>query len=116
MEKNKPQYVFAQKDGADHSSIKIVDERFKDVIFDFGSVGFAKEENDKGELAMKFDYTVVKNPNNIDLRYKLLEVYAQAGDEIAFEGEVHFIKSKNIVSMFDPLHQKIAKLRDKYFE
>jgi len=64
MAKNK--YVFAQKDGADHSSIKIVDERFKDVIFDFGSVGFAKEENDKGELAMKFDYTVVKNPNNID--------------------------------------------------
>ena len=46
----------------------------------------------------------------------LLEVYARAGDEIAFEGEVHFIKSKNIVSMFDPLHQKIAKLRDKYFE
>ena len=57
-----------------------------------------------------------KDPNNIDLRYKLLEVYALAGDEIAFEGEVHFIKSKNIVSMFDPLHQKIAKLRDKYFE
>ncbi len=57
-----------------------------------------------------------KDQNNVNLRYMLLEVYASAGDEIAFEGEVHFIKSKNIVSMFDPLHQKIAKLRDKYFE
>ena len=57
-----------------------------------------------------------KNPNNIDLRYKLLEIYARSGENIAFDGEVHFIRSKNIVTMFDPLHQKIAKLRDKYFD
>jgi Tfp pilus assembly protein FimV len=68
------------------------------------------------EASITIQDSLEKNPNNIDLRYKLLEVYAKAGDEIAFEGEVHFIKSKNIVSMFDPLHQKIAKLRDKYFE
>lgn len=68
------------------------------------------------EASITIQDSLEKDPNNIDLRYKLLEVYAQAGDEIAFEGEVHFIKSKNIVSMFDPLHQKIAKLRDKYFE
>ena len=68
------------------------------------------------EASITIQDSLEKDPNNIDLRYKLLEVYALAGDEIAFEGEVHFIKSKNIVSMFDPLHQKIAKLRDKYFE
>ncbi|BCD91708.1 peptidoglycan-binding protein [Francisella halioticida] len=68
------------------------------------------------EASITIQDALEKNPNNIELRYRLLEVYAQAGDEIAFEGEVHFIKSKNIVSMFDPLHQKIAKLRDKYFE
>lgn len=68
------------------------------------------------EASITIQDSLEKDPNNIDLRYKLLEVYACAGDEIAFEGEVHFIKSKNIVSMFDPLHQKIAKLRDKYFE
>ncbi|ABO46178.1 LysM peptidoglycan-binding domain-containing protein [Francisella tularensis] len=68
------------------------------------------------EASITIQDSLEKDPNNIDLRYKLLEVYARAGDEIAFEGEVHFIKSKNIVSMFDPLHQKIAKLRDKYFE
>lgn len=73
-----------------------------------------------GEKYMEASITVQdsleKSPNNINLRFMLLEVYARAGDEIAFDGEVHLIKSKNIVSMFDPLHQKIAKLKDKYFE
>jgi len=64
MAKNK--YVFAQKDGADQSSIKIVEEKYKDVIFNFGTVGFAKEPNESGELPMKFDYTILKNPNDID--------------------------------------------------
>jgi len=68
------------------------------------------------EASITLQDSLEKHPDNVDLRYKLLEVYAKAGDEIAFEGEVHFIKSKNIVSMFDPLHQKIARLRDKYFE
>ncbi|AJC48220.1 LysM peptidoglycan-binding domain-containing protein [Allofrancisella guangzhouensis] len=68
------------------------------------------------EASITIQDSLEKDPNNVELRYRLLEVYARAGDEIAFEGEVHFIKSKNIVSMFDPLHQKIAKLRDKYFE
>ena len=68
------------------------------------------------EASITIQDSLEKDQNNVNLRYMLLEVYARAGDEIAFEGEVHFIKSKNIVSMFDPLHQKIAKLRDKYFE
>ncbi len=60
--------------------------------------------------------SVDKYPSNVELRYLLLQLYALSNDEIAFNGEVHAIKSKNIVSMFDPLHQKIAKLKDKYFE
>jgi hypothetical protein len=68
------------------------------------------------EANMTIQDSLEHNPNNIELRYMLLEVYAKGGDELAFDCEVHFIKSKNIVSMFDPLHQKIAKLRDKYFE
>ena len=68
------------------------------------------------EASITIQDALEKNQNDVNLRYMLLEVYARANDEIAFEGEVHFIKSKNIVSMFDPLHQKIAKLRDKYFE
>ncbi len=58
------------------------------------------------EASITIQDSLEKDQNNINLRYMLLEVYARAGDEIAFEGEVHFIKSKNIVSMFDPLHQK----------
>ncbi|WP_332245031.1 LysM peptidoglycan-binding domain-containing protein [Francisella frigiditurris] len=68
------------------------------------------------EASITLQDSLETDSNNVDLRYKLLEVYARAGDEIAFDGEVHFIKSKGIVSMFDPLHQKIAKLRDRYFE
>ena len=59
--------------------------------------------------------SVDKYPSNVDLRYLLLQLYALSNDEIAFNGEVHAIKAKNIVSMFDPLHQKIAKLKDKHF-
>ncbi|GAB4222309.1 MAG: LysM peptidoglycan-binding domain-containing protein [Francisella sp.] len=74
------------------------------------------ESQKYAEAIITIQDSLEKYPNNVDLRYKLLEVYARAGDEIAFEGEVHFIKSKSLVSMFDPLHQKIAKLRERYFE
>ena len=64
--KNK-RYVFAQKGNADYSSIKLTEGKFKDVIYHYGKVSFAAEENPDGKLPMKFDYTVDKNPNDIDL-------------------------------------------------
>ena len=60
-------YVFAQKGNADYSSIKLIEGKFKDVIYHYGKVSFAAEENADGKLPMKFDYTVDKNPNDIDL-------------------------------------------------
>ena len=60
-------YVFAQKGNADYSSIKLTEGKFKDVIYHYGKVSFAAEENPDGKLPMKFDYTVDKNPNDIDL-------------------------------------------------
>lgn len=68
------------------------------------------------EASITIQDALIGDQDNRELRYLLLEVYARAGDEIAFDGEVHLIKSKNIISMFDPLHQQIAKLKDKYFE
>ena len=59
-------YAFAQKEGEDFSCIKITEGKFKDVIYHYGKVGFAKEENSEGQLPMKFDYTVIKKPDNID--------------------------------------------------
>ena len=64
--KNK-RYVFAQKGNADYSSIKLTEGKFKDIIYHYGKVSFAPEENADGKLPMKFDYTVDKNPNDIDL-------------------------------------------------
>ena len=63
--KNKP-YVFVQRDKDDFSCIKITEGKFKDVIYHYGKVGFAKEENSKGQLPMKFDYNVIKKPNDVD--------------------------------------------------
>ena len=63
---NKP-YVYVQRDKDDFSCIKIVEGKFKDIIYHYGKVGFAKDEDANGKLPMKFDYTVIRNPNNIDI-------------------------------------------------
>ena len=60
-------YVFAQQEGKDYSCVKLTEGKFKDVIYHYGKVSFAAEENPDGKLPMKFDYTVDKNPNDIDL-------------------------------------------------
>ena len=36
-------YVFAQKEGKDYSCVKIVEGKFKDVIYHYGRVAFAPE-------------------------------------------------------------------------
>ena len=63
--KNK-RYTFAQREGDDFSCIKITEGKFKDIIYHYGKVGFAKEENENGQLPMKFDYVIDKNPNDVD--------------------------------------------------
>ena len=65
-DKTKSRYVFAQKGNADYSSIKLTEGKFKDIIYHYGKVGFAKEENEHGQLPMKFDYVIDKNPNDVD--------------------------------------------------
>ena len=66
--KNK-RYVFAQKEGEDHTCIKLTEGEFKDVIYKYGKVGIhpEAEEDEQGRLPFKFDYTVVRNPNDLDL-------------------------------------------------
>ena len=60
-------YVFAQQEGKDYSCVKLTEGKFKDVIYHYGKVSFAPEENADGKLPMKFDYTIDKNPNDVDL-------------------------------------------------
>ena len=65
-QKNK-KYTFAQREGDDFSCIKLTEGKYKDVVYHYGKVGFAKNENKDGTLPMKFDYTIKQNPNNLDL-------------------------------------------------
>ena len=60
--KNK-KYAFVQREGDDFSCIKLLQPPYKGVIYKYGKVGFAKEEDDKGNLPMKFDYDIIFNPH-----------------------------------------------------
>ena len=68
-DKTSRRYTFAQKEGEEHSCIKITEGKYKDVIYHYGKVAFAPESEKKpdGKLPMKFDYTIDKNPNDLDL-------------------------------------------------
>ena len=68
-DKTNKRYTFAQKEGTDYSCIKITEGKYKDVIFHYGRVAFAPESEKKpdGKLPMKFDYTIDKNPKDLDL-------------------------------------------------
>ena len=57
-------YTFAQREGEDFSCIKLTDGKYKGVIYHYGKVGFAKDENPDGTLPMKFDFTVKMNPTD----------------------------------------------------
>ena len=56
------------------------------------------------------------HPRNMDLRYSLLEAYAKSGKEIAFNNEVHNLRNKTFIELFDPIYPKIEKLKSKYLE
>jgi hypothetical protein len=60
--KNK-KYVFVQKEGDDFTCIKLLEGKYKGVIYKYGKVGFAKEEKPDGTLPMKFDYDIIFNPH-----------------------------------------------------
>jgi len=65
----KKKYVFVQKEGDDFTCIKLLEGKYKGVIYKYGKVGFAKEEKPDGTLPMKFDYDIIFNPHeqtNID--------------------------------------------------
>ena len=65
--KNKKRYLFVQRDDKDYSAIKLIDDKYLNVIYKYGKVGFASEENADGKLPMKFDYDILRNPENKDV-------------------------------------------------
>lgn len=65
--KNK-KYAYVQRDGDDFTCIKLLEGKYKGIIYKYGKVGFAKEEKPDGTLPMTFDYDIIFNPHetNID--------------------------------------------------
>jgi hypothetical protein len=65
----KRRYMFAQKEGEDHTCIKITEGDYDGVIYKYGKVGIHPQakEDDAGRLPLAFDYTIVKNPKDLDL-------------------------------------------------
>ena len=60
--KNK-KYAFVQREGDDFTCIKLLEGKYKGIIYKYGKVGFAKEEKPDGSLPMKFDYDIIFNPH-----------------------------------------------------
>ena len=61
-------FTYAQREGDDFSCIKLTEGKYRGVIYHYGKLGFAKDENPDGTLPMKFDYDIIFNPHetNID--------------------------------------------------
>ena len=66
LPKHEVDYVFVEKQDQDFASIKLISGPYTDIIYHYGNVQFAKEEDENGNLPMKFDYTVDKNFKNAD--------------------------------------------------
>jgi hypothetical protein len=56
-------YAFVQREGDDFTCIKLLEGKYKGIIYKYGKVGFAKEEKPDGSLPMKFDYDIIFNPH-----------------------------------------------------
>ena len=67
-------YVFAQRDIDDFSCIKIVEGNYKDVIYTYGKVQFASEENAQGEMSLKFTYDVKERLTMLIQQVLILEI------------------------------------------
>ncbi len=90
-------YVFAQRDVDDFSCIKIVEGEYKDIIYTYGHVKFASEENERGELPLKFDYDIKKNPNDVDttsedFKHYIGDILVEVVEKQLENGQIKFQK------------------------
>ena len=69
LTKTNRRYVFAQKEGEDHTCIKLTEGQYEGIIYKYGKVGIPPKvkEDAEGKLPLTFDYTVVKNPKDLDI-------------------------------------------------
>ena len=63
-DKTNKTYTFVQREHDDFTCIKLLSKEYDGVIFKYGKVGFAKDEDEHGNLPMRFDYDILQNTNN----------------------------------------------------
>ena len=60
-------YVLLEKRGEEGQTlVRIVQGKYKNIIYKYGTVRFGDQENDNGMLSCKFDYEILENPNNVE--------------------------------------------------
>jgi hypothetical protein len=73
---NNKKYAYVQRDGDDFTCIKLLEGKYKGIIYKYGKVGFAKEEKPDGTLPMKFDYDIIFNPHEKDIdKQEFIDLY-----------------------------------------
>ena len=75
----------------------VVEGDYKDIIYTYGHVKFASEENAQGEIPLKFDYDVKVNPNNvdttsIDFRNYIGDILVEVVEKQLEDGTIRFQK------------------------
>ena len=60
-------YVLLEKRGEEAQTlVRIVQGKYKNIIYKYGTVRFGDQENDNGMLSCKFDYEILENSNNVE--------------------------------------------------
>ena len=60
-------YVLLEKRGEEAQTlVRIVQGKYKNIIYRYGTVRFGDQEIDNGMLSCKFDYEILENPNNVE--------------------------------------------------
>ena len=90
-------YTFAQREGDDFTCIKLVEGKYEGVIYKYNQVKFAPEENEQGQIPLKFTYDIFQNPEKVDVesqdfRYYIGDILVELVEEQLNNGTVKFEK------------------------
>ena len=74
-DKTNKTYTFVQREHDDFTCIKLLSKEYDGVIYKYGNVKLAKDEDEHGNLPI-FDYDILQNPNNKELdNNEFIELY-----------------------------------------
>ena len=54
-------YSFINRKGENHTSIRIENGKFENVIYNYGRVSIPQEENEDGTMPFSFEYNILDN-------------------------------------------------------